>query len=230
MTSTSTYAFNPSASDVVLNAYANIQIRRTELATQHLSDAAFQANLLMVDISNRSPNRFCLETQTQVLTPGLATYSLTNRTLAIALASISTTSGGVTTDRVIGPLSTTEYASIPVKSQQARPTSYMFSLLSTPTISLWPTPDSATTYTLTLTTFRQLQDVDMTSGTTLDSPYRFLDSITTGLAARLALMYRPDAFDRLNALYEARFKLAAMTDQEDVNLYVTPGLSSYFTR
>lgn len=228
MTSTSTYAFNPSASDVVLNAFANIQIRRTELTTQHLADAAFQANLLMVDISNRSPNRFCLETQTQVLTPGTAVYTLTNRTLAIALASISTTSGSVTTERVIGPISSTEYAAIPVKAQQAPPTTFMFSLLTTPTITLWPTPDSATTYTLTMTTFRQLQDVDLASGTTLDSPYRFLDSITTGLASRLALMYRPESFDRLNVLYETRFKLAASTDQEDVNLYVTPGLGSYF--
>jgi hypothetical protein len=228
LTTTGTYVFAPSAADLVLSAYGMIQIRRTELSTQHLQDAAMAMSLLMVDISNRAPNRWTLETQTQLLTAGVPTYTLSNRTLAIALASISTTSGGVTTDRVIGPLSATEYASIPVKSQQARPTSYMFSLLSTPTISLWPTPDNADTYTLTLTTFRQLQDADLTSGQTLDAPYRFLDAIATGLAARLASSYRPEREAVLDTKYEQKFNLAAMTDQEDVPLYVSPMMGVYF--
>jgi hypothetical protein len=228
LTSTGTYAWAPSAADLVLSAYGMIQIRRTELSTQHLQDAAIAMNLLLVDISNRAPNRWTLETQTQLLTAGVPTYTLTNRTLAIALASISTTTGGITTDRVIGPLSATEYAAIPVKSKQARPASYMFSLLSTPTISLWPTPDSADAYTLTLTTFRQLQDADLTGGQTLDAPYRFLDAIATGLAARLAGLYRPEREAVLDAKYEQKFNLAAMTDQEDVPLYVSPGLGSYY--
>ena len=40
MTSTGTYAFAPSAADLVLSAYGMIQIRRTELTSHHLQDAA----------------------------------------------------------------------------------------------------------------------------------------------------------------------------------------------
>jgi hypothetical protein len=228
MTSTGTYSFNPSAADLILNAYSLIQIRRTELTVAHLEDAYMQCNLLMVDISNRNPNRWVLETQNVSIIAGTATYALDLKTIAIAIAYISVTSGGITTDRVLGPISATDYAAIPNKADQGPPTSFFFSLLTTPTITYWPTPGSASTYTGKLQTFRQLQDVDITSGTTLDSPYRFLDAITFGLAARLAEMYKPESADRLDAKYEKKFMLAASQDEENVPLFITPGLGGYY--
>jgi hypothetical protein len=77
-------------------------------------------------------------------------------------------------------------------------------------------------------TLRQLQDVDLTGGATLDSPYRFLDAITTGLASRLAEMYRPERAAPLEGSYERKLVRALGRDQEQVPLYVTPGLSNYF--
>jgi hypothetical protein len=231
MTTSGTYSFNPSAADLVLNAFSIIGVRRPEITNHHLEDAYLQANLLMVDISNRSPNRWTLETQSQVLTAGTATYDLSARTLAIAIAYIETTANGVTTGRVLGPISATDYASIPDKDTQGVSTSYFFSLLTTPTITLWPVPDSATTYTLKLQTFRQQQDVNLASGQTIDAPYRFLDAVTTGLAARLAVLYppkEPGKADKLDALYEKRFALAAARDQERTPMYVRPQMSTYF--
>jgi hypothetical protein len=230
MTTTGTYAQNPSAAHITLNAYGMINIRRTELTTQHLSDAALALNLLMVDMSNRVPMQWTLETQQVPLVAGTPSYTLTNRTIAISVAYISTLSGSVTTDRVIGAISASEYGAIPNKSQQAPPTSYWLSLQTTPTITLWPVPDSTSSYTLNLQTFRQLQDADLTQGYTLDSPYRFLDAISTGLAARLADLYRPEKAAELDIKFERRFALAASRDQESVSLYITPGLSGYFAR
>jgi hypothetical protein len=230
MTSTGTYSFAPSAADIVLNAYSMIQIRRTEMTTQHLQDAYMQANMLMVDITNRNPLRWGLETQTQVLS-ATATYTLTNRTIAIPVAYITTTVGGSTVDRVIGPISASEYAAIPNKTQSAPPTSFFFSLLTTPTVTLWPVPDASTIAlggTLTMQTLRQVQDVDLTGGATLDSPYRFLDAITTGLASRLAEMYRPERAQWLGTQYERKMALALGRDQEQAPLYLTPGLAGYF--
>lgn len=186
-------------------------------------------NLLMVDLTNRNPLRWGLETIPITLTSS-ATYTLPNRVIAIPVAYISTTSG-VTLDRVIGPISASEYAAIPNKSQVAPPTSYFFSLLTTPTITLWPTPDAATIAalgTLNVQTLRQVQDVDLTNGAGLDSPYRFLDAITTGLAARLAESYAPDRVAPLENSFEAKMTRALGRDQEQVNLYITPGLSGYF--
>lgn len=228
MTSSGTYAYSPSNSDLVLNAFAQIQLRRTELTTHHLVDASTAFNLLMVDFSNRNPHRFMLETQSQVLTPGTASYILTNRTLAISIAYIDITVGSDTVSRVIGPISATEYAAIPNKGLQAVPTSYWFNLQATPTVTLWPTPDSNATYTLKMVTFRQSQDVGLAGGETLDSPYRFLDALSTGLAARLAQMYRPEQVQALDAKYEQRINLAASRDQENVPLRIIPGMFSYY--
>lgn len=189
--------------------------------------------MIMVDFSNRNPNQWALETQTIALATGLNSYNLTSRTIAIATAYISITVGSDTTDRVISAMSAAEYAAIPNKAQQGFPNSYWVNLQTPiPTIKLYFTPDSAHTYTLNLVTFRQMQDVVPVNGQTLDAPYRFLDAFHIGLAARLSLIYpdskRPNLPQQLDALYEKRLLLASATDQEDVNIYVTPGLQGYF--
>lgn len=231
MTTTSTYAFNPSSADVVLNAYGMLQIRRTELQTAHLEDAAFQFNMLMADIGNRQPNWWTLETQTQTLRESTANYALAARTISVAIAYLSTTSGGTTTDRVIAPLAAADYAAMPNKAQEAAPTSYWFSRTDPPSVTVWPTPDAATVAlsgTLKMMTFRQCMDVDLSSGYTLDSPHRFLDAITTGLAARLAEYYRPEKEQKLNQRFEERLARAARQDQENVPMRISMNISSYY--
>jgi hypothetical protein len=208
-------------------------VRRPELTVEHIADATYQANMLMVDFSNRNPNQWSLEIQSIPLVAGVNTYSLTNRTIAIAAAYISISVGGTTNDRLMAPMSATEYAAIPIKSQQGFPNSYWVNLaIPVPIIHIYYTPDTAYTYTLNLTTFRQMQDIAPANGQTLDAPYRFLDAFTTGLAARLAINYpdqkRPMLPKDLEMLYEKRAGSAAAQDQEDVNLYVVPGLYGYF--
>lgn len=234
MTTTGTYDFNPSAGDIVLGAFGMIQLRRYELTTEHLVNAAFHSNLLMVDFSNRNPNRWAMETQEVALSQNTPTYNLANRTIGVALATIRTTVNNVSTDRVIGPLSATDYEALPTKLQEGAPTSFFFSLLTpTPTISVWPTPDGNTSYTLRVQTFRQMQDVSLPSGVTLDAPYRFLDAFTTGLAARLAVVYpeklpSPNRVVELETAYKDRFQLAAAQDQESTPMYVQPVLGGYY--
>ena len=79
-------------------------------------------------------------------------------------------------------------------------------------------------------TFRQMQDVRLSNGSTLDTPYRFLDAFSTGMAARLAVLYPekvPPKVD-FDALYERRFLLAAQKDQERTPMYVRPQMGGYF--
>src|SRR5262249_11915434 len=113
MATSGTYAFAPSAGDLILNSFGMIQVRRWELTQQHLIDAYMQSNLQMVDFSNRNPNRWAMETLTVPLSQGVPTYDLETRTIAVAIAYIDTSAGTppVVTSRVIGPLSATDYAS-----------------------------------------------------------------------------------------------------------------------
>lgn len=229
MASSSTFAFNPSAGDLVLGAFSRIQIRRSEITQQHLADASNEANLLQVEFANKQPNLWTSELYTASLSAGTATYTLPARTIAITAAYISSSVGGVATDQIIGPISTTEYAAYPVKTQQGYPTVYWYNRQATPTITLWPVPDDATSYTLNLRMFAQIEDVSLPSGVTLDLPYRWLDAFTAGLAARLAQIYKPEVAERLDLRADRAWAIAAKQDQEDVPIFIAPSVGVYWS-
>lgn len=234
MATSGTYAFNPSAADVILNAFGMIGKRRTQLDTEMLENASYQAQMVGVDFTNRNPNRWQMETFDFPLIASTAVYTLAPQVVAVSIVYLDTVATPVLT-RVIGPLSATEYASQANKTQEGVPTSFFFSLLTpAPTITLWPVPQTSGIHLMRVQTFKQQQDVRLDAGYTLDAPYRFLDAFTFGIAARLALFYpderRPTLAADLNTAYEAKFKLAAELDQERVNLKVMPTLTSYFPR
>ena len=65
-----TYNFAPSLGEVVLNAYARIGVRRTEIEQTHLDDARIEANLLLAKISNQQPNLWTVDQQALPLLQG----------------------------------------------------------------------------------------------------------------------------------------------------------------
>jgi hypothetical protein len=225
---TGTYTFSPSAGDLVHYAFSLCNLRRTDLNTAHYADAEMAANLAMVELSNSNPLRFARETIAIPLTAGNATYSLPNRVLAVFITTIATGSGPTLTERVLGPISDYQYEAMPTKAQAAPPSSYFFSLLSTPTVTFWPTPDSGGPYTANVSVFRQMQDVDLTNAQGIDSPYRFLDAYITNVAARLADSYAPAKADGLYARAAQRLTLAQGRDQESTPISIIPALGSYY--
>jgi hypothetical protein len=229
MTSSGTYAFSPSAADLVLNSFGRLQMRGPELTADHLNNAAMEANLLMVQFSNRNPNRWALETPTIPLVQGTATYTLPNRTIAIAVAYMTTGTGQASYDRPLGNISSTDYAAIPTKYTQGPPSSVFFSLLPVPTLTFWPTPDGGGPYVVNVQSFRQQQDVSLKNAQTVDTPYRFLDAFAAGMAHRLSRFYKPELTQIRKMEWEEAWQEAAARDQEDCCLYLVPGLSSYFS-
>jgi len=230
ITSSSTYAFNPGISDLILNAFARIQIRGPELTAQHLSDAGMEVNLLSVQFSNRNPMQYALETPTIPLVQGTATYPLPNRTLAIGLVYVTGYFGTPTAfDRPLGPLSASDYGAIPNKTIQGPPTSYHLQLLPVPTLTFWPTPDnSQAPYVANVQSFRQQQDVSLSGGQTIDAPYRFLDAFTAGLAARMARIYAPALYPLRKQDWEEAWQEVTQRDSADDAMYIVPGLASYY--
>jgi hypothetical protein len=232
MATTGTYAFNPSAADVVLNAFGMIGKRRTQIDYEMLEDAGFQAQMVGVDFTNRNPNRWQMATVSIPLTAATPTYTLDPQVVAVSFVAIDTVAAPVQT-RALGIMSATDYAAQPNKTEAGPPTSYFFSLLTpAPTLTFWPVQPDAGVYVAKVQVFKQQQDVRLDGGYTLDAPYRFLDAYTFGLAARLAIFYpdpkRPTLAADLNSAYEAKLLLAAQLDQERVPITIQPGLSSYF--
>lgn len=230
MTSSGTYTFNPAASDIVLDAYARIRMPRAMLETEHLIDASNQANYLLVEWSNLQPLLWKSELISQALTSGTATYTLDDRVVMVLLGYLQTGTGTNTTARVLGPLSTVEYASLVNKDSQGLPNTFWFNRQITPTITLYFVPDSntASNYTLYLRVVSRPQDAKIPSGVTMDLPYRFLDAFAAGLAARLARLHKPELLVEAQTEAQRTWSIASGNDVENVPMFITPGVSGYW--
>ena len=227
MATTGTFAFAPALSDIVLNAFSRIGIRRTELTQQHLADAGVESNLTLVRMSNHQPNLWTSNLISVPLVSGTALYTLPPETVSILVAYLTVTSRGSSTDRVLAPLSTVEYASFPNKTQAGVPTSFWFDRQITPEITVWQVPNAAATYTLKLQTVRQVQDASMPNGVQLDIPYRAYDAFTADLSHRLSRHYAKDLEPARKIDAQEAWKEFMDQDQEDVPMSLIPGLASY---
>lgn len=228
MTASGTYSFNPSVGELVLNAYSRINIRRPALLAEHMVDARVEANLLQTEWMNKGVNLWTVDLVTTALVQGTATYNVDPTTVMILDAYIETTSGGSLNDRIIEPVSRTEYASFPTKTIQSPPTVFWFDRLIAPTITLYPVPDGNGPYTLKYYRFRQIQDAVVPGGLTPELPIRWMDAFAAGLAHRLARIYAPplEQLRKQDAL--DAWSIAASQDTENVPLYLYPGLSAYY--
>jgi len=221
-----TYLFAPSLGEVVLNAYARIGVRRTEILQTHLVDARLEANLLLAKISNLQPNLWTVDLQALPLLQGAATYTVPAETVMVLDAYIRY--GNPTTDRSIYPVSRSEYSTYPNKTQQAFPTIFWFDRLISPTITLWPVPDGNGPYTLFYYRVRQVQDAEYINGQNIEIPYLWLDAFVAGLAYRLARIYAPSLEGQRKADADEAWGQAATQNVENVSIMISPGLSSYF--
>jgi hypothetical protein len=224
-----TYQFQPSLGEAVLNAYARIGVRRTEILQTHLADARMEANLLLARFADNQPNLWTVDLQSLPLIQGGATYTVPAETAMILDVYIRY--GNPTTDRAMYPISRSEYSTYPEKSLQAFPTVFWFDRLISPQITLWPVPDGNGPYTLYYYRVRQVQDAEFSDGTNAlnaEIPYLWLDAFVAGLAARLARIYAPSLEQIRKADFDEAWGLAAKQDTENVNMFISPGLNTYY--
>lgn len=228
MTTSGTYSYFPSTAELGLTAFGRIGVRRAEILASHMQDLRNCANLLMVEMANRQPNLWTVGLITQTLVAGQATYDVDPNTVMILDMYIRTGATGQETDRVIFPISRSEYSNYTNKDQQGFPSVYWFDRLVSPTFTLWAVPDDTQTYTCNYYVCRQTQDTNITSGQNVELPYRFLEAFTAGLAWKLSEIYAPDKEDKMFNRYERAWTIAATQDVENVQMYITPGLDSYY--
>lgn len=136
-------------------------------------------------------------------------------------------------DRVIYPISRTEYASYPNKQSQGYPSVFWFDRLLQPTITLWLVPDGNGPYTCYAYLMQQTYDVVTSGGTTLDMPWRFLEAFCAALAAKLAWKYPPPpqsgvTVQMLEQRAQQAWDWASAQDVEEVPMYLVPGLGGFY--
>jgi hypothetical protein len=191
-----------------------------------LRTARRSMNLLSIEFANRGINLWTIESGSQVLTPGTATYNLPADTIDIIEHVIRTNAGNATlqSDLTISRISVSTYASIPTKLTQGRPIQiFVERLRDQPQFTLWPVPDSSIQYTLFYYRLRRIEDAGDGSNTP-DAPFRFLPAIASGLAYYIALK-TPELSSRVPMLkqdYDEQFNLAAGEDREKAAVRFVP--------
>lgn len=132
------------------------------------------------------------------------------------------------TDILLYPLSRNDYAAIPNKFTQGRPTTYWFDRTLSPNVTMWQVPNATQPYELRIYRMRSLQDANPVSGQTLDMVDRFYEAFCSALTAALAEKWRPEQYQIKEAKAGATWLEAADEDREKVPTYMTPDFSGYF--
>ena len=224
MTTTGTYAFNPPLGELVLNAYARIGVRQTSILASHMADARIEANLLQAEWNNKQVNLWTVDLIEEALVQGVGEIDVDDNTVMILDAYISVED----IDTMIFPISRTEWAALPDKLQEGRPTQFWFDRLEDSVLQLWPVPDDNGPYVLKYYRCKLIQDAALRDGANVQIPQLWLDAFAAGLAYRLARIYAPQLRESLKMDYKEAWEVAAAQNTENVPMFIAPGLSGYF--
>jgi len=229
MATSGTYTFNPSLGELTLYAYNLIGLRSTSLVQEHFESARMATNLLLASWSNRGVNLWAVDLVTTPLVQGQATYNVDANTVVI-LDAYMTIDDGVNNpiDRVIMPISRTEYASYPNKEQQGFTTVFWFDRLLSPTVTLWPVPDGTSAQYLKYYRVKRLQDANLQGGENVEIPYLWMDAFAFGLAVRLAQVWAPQMLASIKPFADEAYQIAADQNVETAQQYISPAISGYF--
>jgi hypothetical protein len=225
MATSGTYTFNPSLGELTVYAYQLIGVRPTALLQEHMDAARTATNMMFTRWSNQGVNLWQVELTTVPLVAGTSFYSVDASTVVILDAYISY--GTPAIDRIILPISRTEYASYPNKTQQGFPTTIWFDRTLNPGLYLWPVPDGTQT-SLKYYSVLRLQDANMNGTEQVDVPPIWLEAMVYGLAERLAMIWAPEKAAIMKPMADEAYSIAAAQNVETAQQYISPQISGYF--
>ena len=229
MATSGTYTFNPSLGELTLYAYNLAGLRNTSLMQEHMESARMATNLMLSRWANQGVNLWAVDLITTPLVAGQTTYDVDPNTVVILDAYVQIDNGSSQPiDRVIMPISRTEYASYPNKEQQGFTTVFWFDRLISPTVTLWPVPDGYSAQTLKYYRVRQIQDANLQNAQNVEIPYLWLEAFAYGLASRVAQIWSPEKLQFLKPLADESYQIAAAQNVETAQQYISPMISGYF--
>ena len=229
MATSGTYTYNPSLGELTLFAYNLAGIRNTALVQEHMEAARMASNLMLANWSNKGVNLWAVDLVTVPLVAGQSTYNVDGNTVMMLDAYMVIDDGNADPiDRIILPISRTEYASYPNKEQQGFTTVFWFDRLIAPTVTLWPVPDGNSAQFLKYYRVRRIQDSNLQGGQNVEIPYLWLDAFAYGLASRLAQIWNPPLIQMLKPLADEAYQVAADQNVETAATYISPMISGYF--
>jgi hypothetical protein len=97
----------------------------------------------------------------------------------------------------------------------------------TPKLYVWPVPRETGRYELRFQRAKMLQDISANFSQTANVPGRWLDALVAGLAAKLAMKYKPERYGDLKQMADLAYNIAAREDRERVPLRLYPDMMNW---
>jgi hypothetical protein len=216
MTTSDSRDFNLDVAEIIEEAFERCGI---EVRTGYDARTARRSlNLMFAEWANRGLNMWTVKQKTITLTQGQATETL----LADVVDILEVVLRRSNTDYELDRISRGDYATLPNKTTQGRPSQFWFNRQIAPIINLWAVPDNSTDQ-LVYYYLQRIDDADTLVNTT-DMPFRFYPCMVAGLAYYLAMKRAPDRIQLLKVVYEEEFQRAADEDEDRVPLKLQPSI------
>lgn len=214
MTTSGARDFNIDVGEIIEEAYERCGI---EVRTGYDARTARRSlNLMFADWANRGINMWTVRSATATLTKGTSAVTL-DATVVDVLEVVLRRDG---TDFEINRISRGEYATLPTKTTEGRPSQFYFDRQIVPIINLWATPENSTDQ-IVYYYVQRIEDADNLVNTT-DMPFRFYPCMVAGLAYYIAMKRTPDRLQMLKTVYEEEFQRASDEDEDRVPLKLQP--------
>lgn len=238
MPSSGTFDFTLADSSVIFEALDRIGLRPPQIDRHHLISARNSMNLEFVDWEDAGFNAWRLTSGTINLVVNQATYTLPTNLVMLTEIWYSQVNGngaGVNQDRILMPITRTQYAMVSNKLQQGIPTQYWFQMLLTPQITIWQVPQvGAPSYVLNWYGLEQMEDANIGGGETPNVARRALECLCARMAFRLCEKFGPSNPQARQAMMQEKKALAddawdkmVRRDQEPGPMSVQPNIAAY---
>lgn len=228
-TTSGTYNYAATTAEIVLEAFERCQMPASALTTDHMVSFRRSLNILLTsEWANKGINLWEVDQVPIYLATGLATYSLPNNTINLLDGFIRINAGQSTqVDTTLYPVSRTDYANMPNKTQQAKPTVFWFDRQESPTVTFWTAPDDNGPYIVYFYRMRRAQDSNVAISELPDVPNRFTEALAAAMAFKMAVKWKPAIAPPLKSLAEEALDWAMKEDRERVTIFAGPDLSRY---
>lgn len=240
--SSGTYTWAPSNYALIMEAFDRAQMPPPMIERHHLISARYSLNSELSDWANQGYALWKITSGTISLVPGTATYAIDQsiETLTeVYYTQVNGDGAGQNNDRIMVPLTRTQYAMIPNKQTQGTPVQYWLEMLAVPQVTLWQVPSiGAPNYVVSWFGLQRMQDANLGGGETPDIVYRAYEALTAKMATRLWTKFGWKAAGNNPAVFAAHrnvLKEEAQTawdnfqtrDQEIGPLKIQPAVGGY---
>lgn len=217
MASSGTYTFAMQIDDYCMEAFERIGKTNDALKVPQMRAFRRSMNLMFASWANQGVNLWTLERVSVTLAANASPNTVTTGAGTVDVLDTTLTVDDL--DRVMTPISRTDWEGIPDKTQAGDPTQYWVDrTLPTPVIHLW-TVQSEADRVLNYWRMRQLQDVSALAQDA-NAPYLWFDAISAGMAARMAEKYAPELFEQKLKLADQALALAKGENRERVPMQI----------